>query len=180
MDSFELNKYAGALLGTLLFTMAISVLSDALFYNPKPKTPGYALASAQAATQSDAKASTAPAESLPVLLAKADPAKGEASAKACGACHNFQKGGTAKVGPPLYGVVGREKASVAGFAYSESLKGKGGAWTFEDLNQFIANPRGYASGTKMSYSGEKDDAKRAAILAYLRSLSDSPVPLPAQ
>ena len=178
MDSFEFNKILGAVLGSLLFTMAIGLLSDGLFSTPKPKTPGYALPAAEAVTEAS-NAPAAPSEPLPVLLAKADPVKGEANAKACTACHNFQKGAAAKVGPPLYGILGRPKGSIAGFSYSEGLKGKGGEWTFEDLNQFIANPKGYIAGTKMSYAGEKDDAKRAAILAYLRSLADSPVPLPA-
>ncbi len=115
---------------------------------------------------------------LPELLAKADPKKGEADTKACQGCHNFEKGAGVKIGPPLWGVVGRPKGSIPGFDYSAGMKAKGGNWTFEDINTFITDPKAYVSGTKMIFSGVSDAAKRADILAYLRTLSDNPVPLP--
>jgi cytochrome c len=179
MDSFEFNKIAGAVLGTLLFTFGIGIFSGAIFSQEKPEKPGYDLpaASDNAAPGADAK-DAAPALPLPELLAKADPKKGEALTKACQACHNFEKGGAAKVGPPLYGVVGRAVASIPGFAYSDAMKAKGGDWTYENINTFITSPRAYISGTKMGYGGEKDAGRRADILAYLRTLSDSPVDFP--
>jgi cytochrome c len=177
MDSFEINKIAGALLGSLLFVMGLGLVSDALFSQAKPAKPGYDLPAAEEHAAGAAVAA-APSEPLPVLLAKADSKKGEALTKACQACHSFEKGGAVKVGPPLYGIVDRPVASVAGFAYSDGLKGKGGAWTFEALDHFITNPKGYAAGTKMAYGGEKDAGRRADIEAYLRTLSDNPAPLP--
>lgn len=177
MNAFELNKMAGALLGMLLFVMGLNIFSDAIFANPAPATPGYALPSGEKAAAPAAAA--AAAVPLPALLAKADPKAGEAAMKACAACHTFAKGAASKpTGPDLYGVVGRAKGST-GFAYSDAMKAKGGNWTFEDLDAFIANPKGFISGTKMSYGGEKDAAKRADIVVYLRSLSDAPVALPA-
>jgi cytochrome c len=116
---------------------------------------------------------------LPELLAKADPAKGEASAKKCQACHDFSKGGPNKVGPNLWGVVGRPVASHEGFNYSAALKAKGGNWTYEDINHFITNPKNYVPGTLMAFAGDPNPEDRANILAYLRTLSDSPVPFPA-
>ena len=177
MDSFEFNKIAGGLLGTLLFTMALGVFSDAVFSHPKLAKPGYDLPAAEEASL-EAGAAPAAAAPLPERLAKADPKKGEASAKACGACHNFEKGAGAKIGPPLYGVVDRQRASVAGFAYSDAMKGKPGNWTFDELDKFIANPKGDIPGTKMAYAGEKDPQKRADIVDYLHTLSDNPAPLP--
>ena len=175
---FEVNKMAGAVLGSLLVVMGLGVFSDVI-YAPEPmKKPGYALPAAEAEGQSAAAKPAAPAEPLPVLLAKADAQKGLAAAKPCTTCHNFDKGGAAKIGPPLYGVVGRPKGSIAGFSYSDAMKGKGGDWSFEDLNAFIQNPKGFVPGTKMAFAGEPDAAKRADILAYLRSLADSPAPLP--
>jgi cytochrome c len=180
MDSFEFNKIAGAVLGTLLFLMGLGLFSDGLFSHAPLKAAGYDL---PGASEEHAHGGTAehaaPSEPLPVLLAAADAKRGEALVKPCATCHSFDKGGAAKVGPPLYGVVTRKMASLD-FGYSEALKGKGGAWDFESLNSFITAPSTYVKGTKMAFGGEKDAKKRADILAYLRSLSDAPAALPAK
>ena len=125
--NLEFNKMAGAVLGSLLGVMALGIFSDALYAPSTIKKPGYDLPSAvEEAHGGGAQAApAAPVEPLPVLLAKADAKKGEASAKPCTTCHSFDKGGVAKVGPPLYGVVGRAKGSIAGFSYSEGIKATG-------------------------------------------------------
>lgn len=178
MDSFELNKIAGAVLGSLLFVMGLGVISDALFAAPHMDKPGYALPAAEEHHGAAAAAAPEVVVPLPVLLAKADPKKGENLVKACAACHALDSSGVAKAtGPNLYGVIDRAVGST-GFAYSDNMKAKGGKWGFEEINVFIANPKGVVAGTKMSYAGEKDAAKRADIIAYLRTLSSSPAPLP--
>ena len=177
MDSFEFNKMAGALLGALVLSMGMGFVAEILFYHPAPAKPGYDLPLPVVASGPAKPA--APEEPLPALLAKADPKKGEADAKVCEACHNFEKGAGPKIGPPLYGVVGRAVASVAGFDYSDALKKKGGDWTFDKLFQWVKDPQTYAAGTKMAFAGDPDPHKRADILAYLRTLSDHPVALPA-
>ena len=177
MDSFELNQIAGAVLGSLLFVMGVSVVSDALFSAPHGEKPGYPL---PAAEEHHGGVAAAPevVVPLPILLAKADPKKGENLVKACAACHSFDPSGAPKAtGPNLYGVIDRPVAST-GFAYSDAMKAKGGKWGYEQINAFISNPKGIVAGTKMSYAGEKDAAKRADILAYLRTLSNNPAPLP--
>ncbi|MGO4871053.1 MAG: c-type cytochrome [Roseiarcus sp.] len=181
MQTTTANKIALAVLGTLLGTMALGVFANAVFAPAKLEKPGYELPSGPApaaATAAAPAAAPAPEVSLADLLAKADPAKGQSYAKACEACHTFDKGGAAKVGPPLYGVVGRPVASIAGFSYSDGLKALGGDWTYETLNKWITKPSAFVKGTKMSYPGEPDAQKRADILAYLQTLSDSPVPFP--
>lgn len=178
MESLEFNKVAGAILGALLFTVATGIIADAIFEVPEPSKPGYALPAAKTEGGTEKAAKPAASVPLPNLLAKADPKKGEADTKPCQTCHNFQKGAGVKIGPPLYGVVGRKKGSVPGFAYSDGMKAKGGTWTFADIDTFITKPAAYVSGTKMTFAGEPDPMKRADIVAYLRTLSDNPVPLP--
>ncbi|RYB01622.1 c-type cytochrome [Lichenibacterium ramalinae] len=180
MDSFEVNKIAGGVLGTLLATMGLGLVAAWFYEAPTPAKPGYDLPLAMAETSGTGDSKTAaPAKPLPVLLASASPEKGANLAKACGACHNFEKGAGAKIGPPLWGVVDRPVASIPGFSYSEAIKGKGGDWSLDKINAFITSPKGYAPGTKMTYAGETDPQKRADILDYLHTLSDDPKPLPA-
>ena len=178
METTNANKIALAVLGALLGTMALGVFTNAVFAPEKPAKPGYALAGGAAAAAPAAAAPAAPEVPLPALLAKADAAKGQADVKVCEACHSFDKGGAAKVGPPLWGVVGRPIASVAGFAYSDALKAVGGNWDYEKLDHWITKPAAMASGTKMAFPGESDAKKRADILAFLQKQSDSPVPFP--
>ena len=180
MDSFEFNKIAGAILGTLMLTMALGLFSGFVFAPRTLVKPGYDLPNAEPeAAAPAAEAAAEPAVPLPQLLVKASLDKGQANAKVCAACHNFTKGAGAKIGPELWAVVDRPVASMGGFDYSETLKKKGGDWSLENINAFIANPKAYAPGTKMGYAGEANQEKRADILAYLNSLSDSPKPLPA-
>ena len=179
MDSFELNKFAGAILGVLLFVMSVNILTGALFSPRKPAVPGYDLPAPAEETAAAAGAGPqAAAEPLPVLLAKADVGKGQASFKKCAACHTAEKGGPNKVGPNLYGVVGKPKGQVPGFNYSGPLKGKGGDWSYEELNAFIQNPKAHIPGTIMAFAGIPQAGERADLLAYLRTLSPSPPPLP--
>jgi cytochrome c len=179
--NLEINKMAGALLGSLLLVMGIGQLSSTLYSRPEMTRPGYELPGPKEESKGPATAApTAPAVPLPVLLAAADAKTGAASAKPCTTCHSFDKGGPAKIGPPLYGVVGRTKGSIPGFAYSDAMKAKGGDWSYADIDEMITNPKAFVAGTKMAFAGEKDAAKRADIIAYLRSLADSPLPLPAK
>ena len=175
MDSFEFNKIAGAVLGAVLFAVGLGILAEGIYSGEAPAKPGYDLPLGKSEASAAKPAAAVP---LPVLLAKADATKGQAATKVCQACHNFEKGAGAKVGPALYGVVGRPKGSVTGFDYSAGLKAKGGNWDFAALDDFLTNPKAYISGTKMGYAGEPSPEKRADIEAYLRSLSDSPAPLP--
>ncbi len=111
------------------------------------------------------------------MLASADAGAGAKVFKKCKACHTADKGGKNKVGPNLWDIVGKAKAA-AGFKFSGALKGLGGTWTYKDLDGFLADPKGFAKGTKMGFAGVKKPKARAHLIAYLRSLSDQPKPLP--
>jgi len=178
MNSFELNKILGAVLGTCLFVLALNIAAGAMFSAPKPAKPGFEIAVQEHPAGGAAPAAPAPDEPIEKLLASADTGRGESAAKKCQACHTFNKGEPNRVGPNLYGVVGRDRASVAGFNYSAAMKGKGGKWTIEELNHFLTNPRGFIPGTSMSFAGLPKGSERADVIAYLNSKSDNPAPLP--
>lgn len=180
MDSFELNKIAGAVLGTLLAVMAVGVLGDALFHQEAPEQPGWAVAIEEEGEGGGA-AEEEQATPLPVLLASADADAGANVAKKCQSCHSFEAGGPNKVGPGLHDIVGRPIAAHEGFSYSQAFQEKsseGFEWTYEHLFHFLENPRGYISGTAMAFAGVKDDQDRADLIAYLRTVTESPPPLP--
>jgi cytochrome c len=178
MNSFELNKILGALLGTCLFLVAMHIAAGAIFNPEKPAKPGYEVA----VKEEQPKAGAAPAApaAVPIenLLASASAERGAQVAKQCQACHNLQEGQGPKIGPDLYGVVGRKVAAAAGFNYSSALKSKGGTWDFNALNAWLTKPSAYAPGTAMTFAGLSNDKQRADVIAYLDTLSPNPVPLP--
>jgi len=184
MDSFELNKIIGAVLGTLLFVMGVGFLAEAIYHPIEGRGPGLTLAEAEVAGEHGAGPAEpeAPAVPLGVLLASADATAGQAAVKKCSSCHNFGEGEANKTGPGLYGVVDRLIGSHEGFSYSEGMeehKTRGDLWSYENLNAFLTSPKTFTPGTKMSFAGVKDPAERANILAYLQTLSPTPVPFPA-
>ncbi|HYA07678.1 MAG TPA: cytochrome c family protein [Xanthobacteraceae bacterium] len=177
MNSFEINKILGALLGTCLVLVAVHIAAGAIFSQEAPAKPGYEIAVKEEASQGAAPA--APAEvPIATLLASASAERGAQVAKQCQACHNFQEGQGPKVGPDLYGVVGRPIAAVSGFNYSAALNGKQGKWDFDTLNAWLTKPSAFAPGTAMTFAGLTNDKQRADVIAYLDSLSANPVPLP--
>lgn len=178
MDSFELNKILGAVLGTCLALLATNFAARALFYPVKPEKPGFEIAVKE---EAGAAKEAAPAPAVPIekLLQTASVEKGEAAAKKCLACHTFAKGEPNRVGPNLWGIVGDRRGEGRGFNFSPAMQAKGGAWTDDDLNQFLTNPKGFVPGTAMGFAGIPKETERADVIAFLHTQADTPVPLPA-
>ncbi|MDB5615092.1 MAG: Cytochrome c [Devosia sp.] len=181
MDSFELNKIMGAVLGTLLFVMGAGFVAEAIYHPIEGRGPGYALPEPEPVADGEAIAA-APEVPIGVLLASASAERGQAAVRKCQSCHNFGEGEPSKQGPHLYGVVGRPEGSIEDFAYSEGMlahNAAGDVWSYDNLNLFLTKPSAYVPGTKMNFAGIRTAEERADILAYLQTLSADPVPFPA-
>ena len=178
MNSFEINKILGAVLGTCLVLLAVHIASGALFAPPVVAKPGYEIAVKEAQPAKAGAEAAASAQPIENLLANASVEHGAQTAKQCQVCHNLQEGQGPKIGPDLYGVVGRQVASKTNFHYSDALKAKGGTWTFDALNKWLDDPRADVPGTAMTFAGIKNEKQRADVIAYLNTLSKNPEPLP--
>ena len=182
MDSFEFNKLIGALLGTVFLVMSIAIVSDSIFAAPIPEKPGFIIEAAEE-EEGAGGGEAVTEEPIATLLASATPDAGAAVFKKCTACHTPENGGANKVGPNLWNIVNRPIASHEGFSYSAAMKdfSQGGSvvWDYEHLSHFLAAPKAYIKGTAMGFAGVKKPDERANLIAYLRTLSDSPAPLPA-
>jgi cytochrome c len=171
-----MNKVLGAVLGTCLGIVSLNIAAGAIFAPGQLAKPGFEIEVPKGGTPGETKP---PEEEVPLneLLAKADVGRGADSAKKCAACHTFDKGGKVIQGPPLWGIVGREKASWPGFNYSPAMKTMSGIWTIPDLFKFVANPKAVVPGTLMAFAGISRPQERADLMAYLNSLADNPPPL---
>lgn len=185
MTAIEINKLAGAVLVAGLLFMGINVGVDEFLHEeavevtvyPVPTVEEKAAAEEPAMAATEETATEAVSE-LAGLLAAADPEKGAKVARKCTACHTTSSGGRNKVGPNLWGMVGAAIASKEGFSYSTAMAGLGGEWGYDELFAFLAKPKDFAPGTKMTFAGVKNPADRADLLSFLRTLSDDPPPLP--
>ena len=181
IDSFEFNKIAMAVLGVIFAIFCVSLLSEVIFHAETPEEPAYVLAEVDTSGEGEAEEDSGPAfEPIVPIMASADPGAGENVFKKCASCHTVEEGGANKVGPNLYNIVGDAIAARDGFSYSAALVayGEGKNWDYENLNGFLWKPKTYVDGTAMGFVGLSDVEDRADVVAYLRTLSADPVPLP--
>jgi cytochrome c len=179
MDSFELNKIIAAILIVALLVIGLGKITDVVFYVKKPENPGYKIeVENQSSSTASQVATTEVKIDVVALMALGDAESGKKIFKKCAACHSIKKGGTNKIGPALYNVVGRAVGGVGDYKYSKALASYGKDWTFEELNGFLKKPATYIKGTKMSYAGLRKEKDRASIIKYLNQSGDNPIPLP--
>ncbi len=180
MDAFEVNKVVGAVLAALLLIVGSRTVLDLTYREHKPAKPGWALPITEVSHSAIPGKAAEPFDASQVLaaLGKASPEGGKDTFKRCLQCHTPDKGGPNRVGPNLWGVAGRKIGQQSNFPYSEAMKNHGGDWTWQELATYLHDPKAAIPGNKMAFAGIKDNAELADLLAYVRTLSDSPVPLP--
>ena len=183
MDSWEWNKIAGAVLGTLIFVLVLGILADAVYEPHQPAQPGYTVPGVAQTASAPAKPAAPAEEPLPdfaKVIPAASVANGQKVSHYCAQCHDWSKGGPNRIGPNLWNILGSARGEDrGGFAFSSAMKAKGGTWTYAELFRFLKNPQGYISGTKMTFAGVSSVQDRIDLIAYIRTWADSPAPLPA-
>lgn len=181
MSSSYFNMVFSAFLGTVFVVMTVVFLSDAFYHTDAPEQEGFPIEVAES-TGGSAPAEEAVLPDIGPLLASADVASGEKVFKKCAACHTVEEGGANKVGPALWNIVNAPSGAVEGFGYSSALTAhsgtEGSEWNYENLNKFLLKPKAFIKGTAMGFAGIKKEQDRADIIAYLRTLSNDPAPLP--
>ncbi len=180
MDAFEWNKIIGATLGTVLFIVALYIGVGGLMEPRQAEKSGMEVAVTEDTGHGTGEA---PAAELPpdwgTVLPAADVAAGENIHKRCLQCHDFSKGGPNKIGPNLWGVVGGKHAHAPGFTYSAAMQALADqTWDYDHLNKFVTNPKAAIAGTKMAFAGLSKQQDRINLIAFLRTQSDAPAPIP--
>tara|TARA_B100000575_G_scaffold182793_1_gene146890 strand:+ start:191 stop:730 length:540 start_codon:yes stop_codon:yes gene_type:complete len=179
MDSFELNKIIAAVLLIALIVIGIGKVSDIAFKVDKPEKSAYKVEIPEKHSDTISKDKQV-IEKIDIgsLLALGNIEHGEKVFKKCAACHLVNKGGANKIGPALYGVLGRKVASKEDYKYSKAMAGYDKNWTFEEMNGYLKKPQSYIKGTKMAFAGLRKEKDRASVILYLNQNSDNPLPLP--
>ncbi len=181
MDTYELNKIAGAVLGTVLIVMLLQSLAGILYTPEHPETLAYSLEIEGEGTGEATEPTEVVVISMAEMLEGATAEDGAGVIRKCAACHTFESGGENGIGPNLYGVMGRQAATVPGYDYSAGMTERAaeiGIWNFETLNAFLEDPKGYVVGTKMAFNGISRMNQRADLLMYLHDQSDNPIDMP--
>ncbi len=179
MDSFEVNKIIAAILLIALLIIGIGKISDLAFHVDKPKKSAYIVELPESSlVEKKLKDDVKQKIDIPALLALGNIEHGEKVFKKCAACHLINKDGGNKIGPALYGIIGKKVASAKDYKYSKAMANYKKEWTFEEMNGYLTKPQRYIKGTKMAFAGLRKEKDRASVILYLNQNSDNPIPLP--
>ena len=175
-----MNKIIVSIVLTLILILGINKIADAIYYVEKPEKSAYQIDKAttvasSSTTQTDV--STQSPESIMALFASTNAKDGEKVFKKCAACHSIAQGGGNKIGPALWGVLGRNAGSVSDYKYSKAIIAYGKPWSFDEMNGFLTKPKEWIKGTKMSFAGLKKPKDRASVILYMNKNTDNPLPL---
>tara|TARA_B110000438_G_C15774906_1_gene633615 strand:- start:1217 stop:1750 length:534 start_codon:yes stop_codon:yes gene_type:complete len=176
-----MNKIIVSIVLAIFLILGINKISDVVFYVEKPENSAYQVAKETTDSSNVAgdqtNSDSLDSESITALFASTNISKGAKIFKKCAACHSISQGGGNKIGPALWGVLGRKAGSVSGYKYSKSMVAHGKSWSFDEMNGFLIKPKEWIKGTKMSFAGIKNAKDRAAVILYMNENTDNPLPL---
>ena len=174
-----MNKIIVSIFLAVILVIGINKITDSIFFVEKPEKSAYQVESLTTVTNTTTttKSTETGDVSIMALFASTSAEEGEKIFKKCAACHSISKGGGNKIGPALWGVIGRKAGAVADYKYSKALTSHGKNWTFDEMNGFLIKPKEWIKGTKMAFAGLKKPEERAAVILYMNENSDSPLPI---
>ena len=179
MDKFEINKIIAAIILTVVIVLGINKLTDVVYDVKVPEGSTYKVSKATGTKEisNDDNAKVDNDDNIEALLALGNAEHGKTVFKQCVACHSVSKDGGNKIGPALWGVLGKQAGSISDYKYSKAMAAHGKTWSFEEMNGFLTKPKDWIKGTKMSFMGLKSAKDRAAVILYMNENTDNPLPL---
>ena len=174
-----MNKIIASIILTAILVLGINKITNIIFYVEKPEKSAYQVADISATTtrETTSESSSAGSGDIMALLASASVADGKKIFKKCAACHSIAKGGANKIGPALWGVLGRKAGSISDYKYSKAMAAQAKPWSLEEMNGFLIKPKDWVKGTKMTFAGLKKETERAAVILYMNNNTDVSLPL---
>ena len=176
MNGFEINKIVASIILGVLLVFGVGKFTDWLFLVEKPAQPAYTVEAPVIKTANSSGSSGA--IDIAQLISMGTIEHGQKVFKKCTACHVVAKGGKNKIGPALYGVLGRQSAAISDYKYSKALVAHGKKWSYGEMNAYLLKPQAHIKGTKMAFAGLKSEKDRASVILYMNSFSDNPLPKP--
>ena len=172
-----MNKIIVSIVFAVILVVGINKISDVIFYVEKPENSAYQVESLTTVASTTSTEASSETGNIMAIFASTSAAEGAKVFKKCAACHSIAEGGANKIGPALWGVIGRPAGSVPNYKYSKALAAHGKDWSFEEMNGFLIKPKDWIKGTKMSFAGLKNAKDRAAVILYMNENSNNPLPI---